>query len=181
MMAGRIKREIAKAYDALGARIYDLRYTEEQESKYKTLLERIPSETSDVALDVGCGTGLLLKKLSSRNVGVDISPALLSAARMRVGAHPNNKLVQADAENLPFRDATFHKIYSVTLIQNTPNPEKAIDEIKRVSRRGSKLVITALKKGFTENQFTSLLESIGLEPVEFIFDEDLKDWIALVL
>ncbi len=181
MMARRNKREVAKAYDTLGGRIYDLRYTEEQESKYKMLLERIPPETSDMTLDVGCGTGLLLDKLSSRNVGLDISLALLSAARMGVGAHPNNELVQADAENLPFRDATFHKIYSVTLIQNTPNPEKAIVEMKRVSRRGSKLVITALKKGFTEDQFTTLLENIGLEPVEFIFDEDLKDWVALVL
>jgi len=179
-MVGRTKREIAKEYDALGGRIYDLRYAEEQESKYKTLLERIPSESFDVALDVGCGTGLLLNKLSSRNVGLDISLALLSAARTEVGARPNNELVQADAENLPFRDATFHKIYSVTLIQNTPNPEKAIVEMKRVSRRDSKLAITALKKGFAEDQFTSLLKNIGLEPVEFIFDEDLKDWIALV-
>jgi ubiquinone/menaquinone biosynthesis C-methylase UbiE len=181
MMAGRTKRKIAKAYDALGGRIYDLRYAEEQESKYKMLLERIPPETSDVTLDVGCGTGLLLNRLRSRNVGVDLSPALLSASRMGVGARPNNELVQADAENLPFRDATFHKIYSVTLIQNTPNPEKAIVEMKRISRRGSKLAITALKKGFTEDQFISLFESIELEPVEYVFDEDLKDWIALVL
>ncbi len=180
-MARRTKREVAKAYDALGGRIYDLRYTEEQECKYKALLERVQSETSDIALDVGCGTGLLLNRLRSRNVGVDISQTLISAARIGVRTHPNNELVQADAENLPFREATFHKIYSVTLIQNTPNPEKTIVEMMRVRRRGSKLAITALKKGFTKDQFTSLLRSTGLEPVEFVFDEELKDWIALVL
>ncbi|GAG34282.1 unnamed protein product, partial [marine sediment metagenome] len=57
------KRKVAEAYDALGGRIYDLRYAEEQESKYRLLLERIRPEAADVVLDVGCGTGLLLRRL----------------------------------------------------------------------------------------------------------------------
>ena len=161
-MGKRTKREIAGAYDALGGRIYDLRYTEEQESKYQLLVKRVHPDAADVVLDVGCRTGLLLAKLNSRNVGVDISPGLISTAKSRVDPQLRNELVLADAEGLPFRDAVFDKIYSVTLIQNALDPESAVMEMKRVSRQGSKLTITALKKEFTEDQFTSLLESIGL-------------------
>jgi ubiquinone/menaquinone biosynthesis C-methylase UbiE len=112
------KREVAKAYDALGGRIYDLRYTQEQESKYSLLLRRVKPEASDVTLDVGCGTGMLLERLNSNNVGLDISPVLLSAARSRIGSRLTNGLVLSDAENLPFRDAMFNKVYSV--IQGWP-------------------------------------------------------------
>jgi len=181
MMVGRTKREVVEAYNALGGRTYDLRYAEEQESKYLLLLKRVQPETTDVVLDVGCGTGLLLQKLNSRNVGLDISPRLLSAARSKVGSLRKDELVQADAENLPFRDSVFNNTYSVTLIQNTPNPVKAIMEMKRVSRQGSKLAITALKKGFSEGRFASLFEGAGLKSASFVFDDGLKDWVAFAV
>jgi ubiquinone/menaquinone biosynthesis C-methylase UbiE len=173
------KREVAKAYDALGGRIYDLRYTQEQESKYSLLLRRVKPEASDVTLDVGCGTGMLLERLNSNNVGLDISPVMLSAARSRIGSRLTNGLVLSDAENLPFKDAMFNKVYSVTLIHNVPHPERAVLEMKRVSRRDSRLAITALKKGLSEAQFTSLFERTGLEPVSFVYEEELKDWVAI--
>lgn len=178
MMDRDTKREVAEAYDALGGRIYDLRYAEEQESKYRLLLERIQPEAADVVLDVGCGTGLLLKRLDSNGVGLDVSPGLLSAARSKIDSPSNRELVQADAENMPFRDSVFHKTYSVTLIQNTLNPEKAIMEMKRVSRQGSKLAITALKKGFSEDRFASLFDGAGFKSTSFVFDDGLKDWVA---
>jgi LPS sulfotransferase NodH len=40
------------------------------------------------------------------------------------------------------------------------------------------LAITALKKGLSEAQFTSLFERTGLEPVSFVYEEELKDWVA---
>ena len=181
MMDWDTKREVAEAYDALGGKIYDLRYAEEQESKYRLLLERIRPEAADVVLDVGCGTGLLLKRLDSNGVGLDVSPGLLSAARSKIDSPSNRELVQADAENMPFRDSVFHKTYSVTLIQNTPNPEKAIMEMKRVSRQGSKLAITSLKKGFSEGRFASLFDGAGLKSASFIFDDGLNDWVAFAV
>ena len=177
-MSGGAKREVAGAYDALGGRIYDLRYSEEQEAKYKLLLKRVRPDAADVVLDVGCGTGLLLMKLHSRNVGVDVSPGLISAAKSRAEPQLRSDLVLADAEGLPFREAVFDKVYSVTLIQNTPDPDGAVTEMKRVSRPGSKLAITALRKGLPERRFKSLFERARLTSVSFVLDDGLKDWIA---
>ena len=181
MMDRDTKREVAEAYDALGGRIYDLRYAEEQESKYRLLLERIRPEAADVVLDVGCGTGLLLKKLDSNGVGLDVSSGLLSAAKSRIDSPSKCELVQADAENMPFRDSVFHKTYSVTLIQNIPRPEEAVIEMRRVSRSGSQLAITALKKAFSEDEFKSILDKSGFKSTILASNDELKDWVAFVV
>ena len=67
------KRDVAAQYDALGGEIYDLRYNEEQDAKYEVLLTRMKPEPHEITLDIGCGTGLLARRLESDSVGLDIS------------------------------------------------------------------------------------------------------------
>ena len=61
VMAGEGKRKILRSYNALGGRIYDIRYEAEQEAKYEVILDSLRPRSEDVILDDGCGTGLLLK------------------------------------------------------------------------------------------------------------------------
>jgi len=68
------------------------------------LTERIPAP--DRALDMGCGTGLSTKPLTSFArvvVGVDVSEEMLTARAGHVDAH----FVRARAERLPFREDAF--------------------------------------------------------------------------
>ena len=89
-------------HDALGGRIYDIRYTEEQQKKYEIIFDKIPSRYEGLILDVGCGTGLLLERINSISVGVDLSINLLEKAYERNKRSQIN-LIQADAESLPIR------------------------------------------------------------------------------
>ncbi|MBS7252163.1 MAG: class I SAM-dependent methyltransferase, partial [Candidatus Freyarchaeota archaeon] len=41
--------------------IYDRRYREIQEEKYKSILSKIALHKRDLVLDAGCGTGLLME------------------------------------------------------------------------------------------------------------------------
>lgn len=168
------KRDVMAHYDTLGGRIYDLRYGHEQTAKYDVIFSRWSIDTADLVLDVGCGTGLLLSKIKAFSIGVDISIILLRRARKRV--RRGLGLVQCDAEHLPFRDGVFNKILAVTVIQNIPRPENFLLEIKRVSKMGSDIVISILKKLEFE-RFRDLIESSGLSIKSSFEDEEVEDWI----
>ena len=172
------KRRIMEAFDSMGGGLYEALYRGEQEEKYEAFLPHL-NRLEGLALDNGCGTGLLLERLEMEAVGLDFSASLISTAhrkRLR-GRH----LVLGDAENLPFRDGVYQYIFAVTLINNTPNPLRALREMVRVSRSGGRLIITALKKSFSKRRFLSLLRCSGLRGITTPKDEGLRDWVAIAV
>jgi ubiquinone/menaquinone biosynthesis C-methylase UbiE len=84
-------------------------------------------------LDLGCGTGRNLPLLPSGAVGVD--PALDPLRRARRRA-PGARLVQARAEALPFRDATFDTVVSGLVFCSVDEPAAGLGEVRRVLRAG---------------------------------------------
>ena len=84
-------------------------------------------------LDVGCGTGrnLPLYRPTMRVIGVDVSAIALARARRR---RPDVPLVQADAEALPFRPASFDTVVSGLVFCSVPDAACALGEVKRVLR-----------------------------------------------
>ena len=172
------KREVADAYDTLGGRIYDLRYTEEQSAKYEALLEAMTPEPDDIALDIGCGTGLLTERLESQAVGLDISAILLSTARSKLQRRKRAYLVMGEAGALPFRFSSFDTVFSVTVLQNTPDPLFSVMEMKRVGKAAAG--VTALKKAFTREAFEGLLMEASLTSFVVLDSPGLNDWVALI-
>lgn len=178
-MAWRSKRKVMHAYD-ITAEIYDERYREEQHRKYLKALECV--DVLDAAiLDVGCGSGLFFSEVADRVkfvVGVDVSKKLLMKAKANV---VNNVfLVQADADNLPFRDSVFDVAFSFTVLQNMPKPSQTLEDIRRVIVRGGEMVITGLKKAFPQTSFHDLVESSGLTTGAFRDEEDINCYIAVL-
>lgn len=178
VMAVKDKREIMKSYDSLGGRIYNLRYSDEQETKYKIILDEVDISPLDIVLDDGCGTGLLIQRLDAHSVGLDLSSSLLLTAKERISKNPNSYLVQADAGLLPFRSKIFHKVFAVTLIQDIPSLNHTLREMRRVGRSSSKFVITALKKAFSKEGFEEVLEDSGFTLLTSILDMESKDFFA---
>ncbi len=126
-------------------------------------------------LEVACGTGPglgLLQHVSKRVVAGDYSSTLLSMAY----DHYKNRipLVRFDAHLLPFKDSSFDVIICYEAIYYFKNPERFIQECKRLLRKTGYIVLCTANKDlpdfnpspysyfyFSPIEFKDLLESYG--------------------
>jgi SAM-dependent methyltransferase len=93
-------------------------------------------------LDLCCGHGNVAEALIGRGcsvTGADFSQAMLALARARA---PAATFVEADAQDLPFEDATFDLIVSNFGICHVPDPPRALAQARRVLKRGGRFAMT---------------------------------------
>ena len=96
------------------------------------------------ALDVGCGAGALAFALAPHFrevVGLDSSPELLEQARTRTETFPNVELVEGDAMQLPFPDASFDLAGTLRTLHHVARPELVVAELARVTRPAGRLLV----------------------------------------
>ena len=172
----KIKKENIERYDRT-ARIYNNQYRDEQIRKFKATLEIISNLKNDYVLDLGSGTGLLMKVTDSIDniIHIDFSKNMLKQAKRR--RRDKQVLVCADADHLPFIEQTFDKIFSFTMIQNIPDPKQTILEMLRVAKKSSEIILSTTKKAFTKDSFLNLVDVKDLIVIKFIDDKELKDYI----
>src|SRR5687767_15574033 len=89
-------------------------------------------------LDVGCGTGALVKVIAgmtrtSEIVGVDPSQSFVDYARTQFD-DPRVTFRVGNAMQLPFPSASFDQTLSLLVMMFIPEPEKAANEMRRVTR-----------------------------------------------
>lgn len=101
-------------------------------------------------LDIGCATGFPLFELAHIHgptctlVGVDIWKAALDRARHKRDIYglTNVELIEADASQLPFPEASFDLIVSNLGINNFADPDAVIKECFRVAADRARIVLT---------------------------------------
>ncbi len=101
-------------------------------------------EPDDRLLDVGCGSGAAVRAAApivAHAVGVDLSEGMIGRARELAGATPNIEFQVAEAEALPFEDATFTTLLCTTSFHHYPNPGSAVAEMARVLAPDGRIVI----------------------------------------
>jgi ubiquinone/menaquinone biosynthesis C-methylase UbiE len=170
-----------RRYD-LTAEMYDERYIGEQKAKYDSAMANIKVDQATV-LDVGCGSGLFFSQVARKAkiiVGVDISRKLLLQAREKGQFFRNVLVLQADADQLPFADASFDAVFAFTVLQNLPKPSRTLGEFKRVAKHDGRVVVTGLKKAFPLGKFMDLLEAAGFKLISFVDEEELKCYVAVL-
>lgn len=90
-------------------------------------------------LDVGCGSGALseaaLAAGAARVTGVDLSPAYVESTRALLGGE-RARFEVADAQALPFPDASFDAAASGLVANFLPEPLRMAREMRRVVRPG---------------------------------------------
>lgn len=112
----------------------------------------------DSVLDIGCGTGDILARLSrhfKRSTGIDPIEKFVAIARQRA---PGSHVHVGAAEELPFKDASFDYVISHVVFQHVDR-EQALGEAVRVLKPGGRLVIAeALSKdALTPSPFAEFL------------------------
>mgnify|MGYP001059008840 CR=1 FL=1 len=100
------------------------------------LMALLRPQPATTLLDVGAGTGHFTRAFAAAGLSVtalDPAPAMLAYARNRGGASAH---VIGTAQKLPFADGVFDYAAAVTSLCFVPDPERALIEMWRVSRRG---------------------------------------------
>lgn len=92
-------------------------------------------------LEIGVGLGAdhqLIAESGAKLYGIDLTPRAISHTQRRFALmHLSSHLQVADAEDLPFEDNTFDTVYSWGVLHHSPNTSKAIQEVRRVLKKGS--------------------------------------------
>jgi SAM-dependent methyltransferase len=92
-------------------------------------------------LDVGCGSGAVLRIAADRGAdvtGLDASPAQAELARRRV---PGSRVEVGDIQFLPFGDASFDIVTGFNSFQYAADPRAALHEARRVLRDGGRVLM----------------------------------------
>jgi 2-polyprenyl-3-methyl-5-hydroxy-6-metoxy-1,4-benzoquinol methylase/uncharacterized protein YbaR (Trm112 family) len=110
--------------------------------RFYSITEWKPSDLAGtMVLDVGCGAGRFAEiALAAGAVvtAIDLSQAV-DACRRNLGDSPNLSVVQASIYDLPFRAESFDYVYSIGVIQHTPDPERSVKEICRLVKPGGQV------------------------------------------
>lgn len=117
-----------------------------EEELRATLLRELGDEAIGELLDVGTGTGRILRWLAPRAreaVGVDLSSEALRVARASVhrAGLSHCVLQQGDMHELPFEAHSFDLIAFDRVLAGAPRPARALKEAARVLRPAGRLLI----------------------------------------
>jgi len=137
------------------------------------LVQEGPKDPPSCIIDVGCGTGRLLRAAAVRwpeaqLFGIDPAEQMVSEANR---LNPNAIFKLASAEALPFSDQTADIVLSSLSFHHWANQKKGLQEIARVLRPGGLFCLSdhtiLLAKLFSEkvksrNQIRALIVGAGL-------------------
>ena len=130
---------------AAQARDYDRAWSFYIEATTRETLKRLPMSAQAKVLDVGCGTGELLRRLRAKYpdallAGLDPVEEMLLVARDKLGGKEDLRVGYADS--LPWRSASFDVVVSCNMFHYITHPIEALQEMGRVLRPGGVLVMT---------------------------------------
>ncbi len=178
---------VTKAYRRL-APIYDNTFGKIALAALKQTTDRANCFSGKL-LEVGVGTGLSLPyyKPQLAVTGIDLSPDMLRRARERTAksGHGNvQALLEMDATQLEFSDATFDVVVALYVMTVVPEPVKVMHELARVTKPGGSVLICnhfSVEKGIrgiVEKQLAKFADVLGFRsefPLETLMvSEKLK-------
>jgi ubiquinone/menaquinone biosynthesis C-methylase UbiE len=115
--------------------------------------------------------------------GIDISLGMLKKCKKKRGKKFNLSLVQCCAEDLPFRDNSFDMVFHFGGINFFNDIQRAIDEMIRVAKPNSRLLIAddtnnLIEKQYKKNIFTKKYfkdKSIDISEIENLIPPTVKE------
>lgn len=117
-------------------------------------------------LEVGCGAGVDLARFAkggARVTGVDLAASAIDLTKANFSQQGlQGDFRVADGEHLPFQDNTFDVVYAHGVVQYTANPQRLIDECRRVLKTDGRAIIQVYNRISWLNALSKLMK-VGLE------------------
>ena len=127
-----------------------------------------PVKPGESLLDIGCGTGLLLKAAAARSLKTSGLELSAEAIRLAQQNSPSSSLVQGAGEHLPFADQQFDYVCCLGTLEHMADIPQALKEMLRVAKPSAKFLIVVpndnylfwklkkIKKGTAQREFEEL-------------------------
>jgi SAM-dependent methyltransferase len=118
--------------------------------------------------DIGCGRGTTTLTLAdrfpnARIAAIDLSAALLTAARNRTAALGKAAAIRADFHRLPLADRSCDLIVAAFCLYHSPDPASVTAEIARCLT-GKGTAVIAVKSADSYRELDRLMAASGLDP-----------------
>lgn len=143
-------------------------------------------QAKDFILDIGCGGGMTLKRMSKRAkeghlTGVDYSPVSVQESKKLNEADIKSgkmEIIEASVEAMPFPNDLYDKIITVESFYFWPNPAENLKEVYRILKKGGMFHLVADiygKEGLNEKQLSNIKEYQLFNPTKGEFIELFKN------
>ena len=117
-------------------------------------------------LEIGCGAGVDLARFAKGGaevVGVDLAASAIDLARANFAQQGlSGEFRVADGEALPFSESSFDFVFAHGVVQYTTNPQRLVDECRRVLKPGGEAVFQVYNRISWLNGLSKLMK-VGLE------------------
>ena len=136
--------------------------------KLHHLLRLVPFEAArgQRVLEVGCGAGVDLIRYArggARVTGIDVAESAIGLAQENFRQQGlDARLLVADGELMPFRDASFDLVYAHGIVQYAAGDRAVIDECRRVVRPGGQVIVQVYNRISWLNALSKIMR-VGLE------------------
>ena len=147
-------------YDLVETVVGKLKYGNTINKMRREIISRLEWKDNYSVLYISIGTGKDLQfipetinKKTLDIVGADISMGMLKKCKKKFGKKLNLSLVNCCAEDLPFKDNEFDIVFHVGGINFFNDKKLAINEMLRVAKKGTKILIADETEDYLENQY----------------------------
>lgn len=112
------------------------------EKAYRLITDNIKISPGDKVLDVGCGTGTILKRLNDlchiQGFGIDIEEKMIEQAKSKL---PQMNILKCDCSNTPFDKEMFDHVIACMTFHHFYDQIAFAKEMSRVLKKGGKLYL----------------------------------------
>jgi SAM-dependent methyltransferase len=125
-------------------------------------LVRFDAYRGKSVLEAGCGAGVDLARFArggAHVTGVDLTPSAIELAKANFEQQGlTGDLRVESGERLPFADDSFDLVYAHGVVQYTPDPQRLVDECRRVLKPGGEAVFQVYNRISWLNALSKLMK-----------------------
>jgi len=132
-------------YDQKYYEAHEFSFRTEERADHKRILELLNIKTTDRVLEIGCGFGVLLKKIpSKKKIGIETNDSAIKECRNR-----GLSVIKADVERgFPFKNSSFDIVIMNEVIEHFKKPKFVLEECFRILAPGGITIITTPARNF---------------------------------